>query len=39
MKREEIEKYVEEKIPKAEGLAVLLLLDIRDLLTKLVEKK
>ena len=37
--REEIEKYVEEKIPKESGLIILLLLDIRELLGKLVKNE
>lgn len=37
--REEIEKFVEEKTSKENGLIILILLDIKELLAKLVSKK
>lgn len=37
--REEIEKFVEEKTSRENGLIILLLLDIKELLAKLASKK
>lgn len=39
MTREEIEKFIEEKVPKREALPILLLLDIKELLEKLVKNE
>lgn len=39
MTREEIEKYLDENVPKKEALPILLLLEIKELLEKLVKNE
>ena len=37
--REEIEKYIDENVPRDQALVIRTLLDIKELLEKLVSKK